>query len=267
MPTLKLGKVAITTGGVYDPSRTYDKLVMVTHNYQSWVSNAEVPMGMYPGDDNGYWQLVSARGEQGIQGPQGIQGERGPQGPQGETGPQGEVGPQGPQGEQGIQGPQGIQGNSGYTGAADELEVVNNLETDNAIAALSAKMGKELGTKVAQLDQEWQSIKDANFNVVVNPHIEAVDMVGQTAATIEPDKYYIFGVVASLAVGFAPSAEGKVGNYAFQFTSPAEVATSLSLPIEAKFPIESGSALQIKPNTTYQISVLNGLAIATSWEV
>ena len=109
MPTLKLGKVAITTGGVYDPSRTYDKLVMVTHNYQSWVSNAEVPTGMYPGDDNGYWQLVSARGEQGIQGPQGIQGERGPQGPQGETGPQGEVGPQGPQGEQGIQGPQGIQ--------------------------------------------------------------------------------------------------------------------------------------------------------------
>lgn len=132
--------------------------------------------------------------------------------------------------------------------------------------AITEQVAKQ-NEKLAQLDQEWQSIKDANFNVVVNPHIEAVDMVGQTAATIEPDKYYIFGVVASLAVGFAPSAEGKVGNYAFQFTSPAEVATSLSLPIEAKFPIESGSALQIKPNTTYQISVLNGLAIATSWEV
>ena len=121
--------------------------------------------------------------------------------------------------------------------------------------------------KLAQLDQEWQEIKDANFNVFVNPHIEVVDMGGQTAATIEPDKYYIFGVVYSLAVGFAPAAEGKVGNYAFQFTSPAEVSTSLSLPIEAKFPIESGSALQIKPNTIYQISVLNGLAVATSWEV
>lgn len=266
MPTLKLGKVAITTGGAYDPSRTYDKLVMVTHNYQSWVSNAEVPMGMYPGDDNGYWQLVSARGEQGIQGPQGIQGERGPQGPQGETGPQGEVGPQGPQGEQGIQGPQGIQGNSGYTGAADELEVVNNLETPNAIAALSAAQGWELNKKLAQLDQEWQSIKDANFNVIVNPHVEVVDMGAATAATIEPDKLYIFGEVASLAIGVAAPAAGLAGNYNFIFTSPAEMPTTLSLPIGVKFPKESDSMLKIAANTTYQISILNNLAIATSWE-
>ena len=142
---------------------------------------------------------------------------------------------------------------------------------DSATAVMSQKaiteQVAEQNAKLAQLDQEWQEIKDANFNVFVNPHIEVVDMGGQTAATIEPDKYYIFGVVYSLAVGFAPAAEGNVGNYAFQFTSPAEVSTSLSLPIEAKFPIESGSALQIKPNTIYQISVLNGLAVATSWEV
>ena len=125
----------------------------------------------------------------------------------------------------------------------------------------------EWESKLAQLSQEWQEIRDAEFNVVVNPHIEVVDMGTATAATIEPDKYYIFGEVASLAVGFAPAKLGTIGNYAFQFQTPAEVATTLSLPLGIVFPKESGSALQINPNTIYQISVLNGLAIATSWEV
>lgn len=142
---------------------------------------------------------------------------------------------------------------------------------DSATSVMSQKAITEQvagqNAKLAQLDQEWQEIKDANFNIIVNPHVEVVDMGAATAATIEPDKYYIFGEVASLAVGFAPAAEGKVGNYAFQFTTPAEVATTLSLPLGIKFPKESGSTLQIKPNTTYQISVLNALAIATSWEV
>lgn len=119
--------------------------------------------------------------------------------------------------------------------------------------------------KLAQLDQEWQDIKDANFNVIVNPHVEVVDMGNATAATIEPDKYYIFGEVATLAVGFVAAQEGSIGNYAFQFTSPADTPTTLSLPIGVKFPVESNSVLQIKGGRIYQISVLNGLAIATSW--
>ena len=137
---------------------------------------------------------------------------------------------------------------------------------DASEAEMSA-LNQEVDGKLTQLSQEWQEIKDANFNVVVNPHIEVVDMTGVTAATIEPDKYYIFGEVATLAVGFVAAAEGKVGNYAFQFTTPADVATTLSLPLGVKFPKESGSALQIKPNTIYQISILNGLGVATSWEV
>lgn len=121
--------------------------------------------------------------------------------------------------------------------------------------------------KLAQLDQEWREIKDANFNVIINPHIEKVDMGAVTAATIEPDKYYIFGEVATLAVGLAAAQEGSIGNYAFQFTSPADTPTTLSLPLDVKFPKESDSVLSIKGGRTYQLSILNNLAIATSWEV
>ena len=240
MAKMTLGKVGITLGGVYDATQTYDKLVCVTHDGRSWVSRTAVPAGAVPSETtHRFWQLISERGEQG---------------------------PQGEQGPMGVSGPRGLQGNSGYTGAADELEVVNNLESSNARAALSAKMGMELGIEVTRLSQEWQEIKDANFNVIINPHIEKVEMGAVTAATIEPDKYYIFGEVATLAVGFVAAAEGKVGNYAFQFTSPASSATTLSLPIGVKFPVESDSELIIKPATIYQISVLNGLAVATSWE-
>lgn len=138
--------------------------------------------------------------------------------------------------------------------------------TLNKVPQLEAGI-TEQNEKLAQLSQEWQEVKDANFNVSLNPHVEVVDMTGSTAATIEPDKYYIFGEVATLAVGLVAAQTGYIGNYAFQFTSPADAPTTLSLPIDVKFPVESDSILAIKAGRTYQISILNDLAIATSWEV
>ena len=139
--------------------------------------------------------------------------------------------------------------------------------TGGTLNAVLTEMNEAARSEVTRLSQEWQEVKDANFNVIVNPHIEVVDMTGSTAATIEPDKYYIFGEVATLAVGLIAAQEGSIGNYAFQFTSPADAPTTLSLPIDVKFPKESDSMLSIKANTIYQISILNNLAIATSWEV
>lgn len=138
--------------------------------------------------------------------------------------------------------------------------------TGGTLNAVLTEMNEAARSEVTRLSQEWQEIKDANFNVIINPHIEVVDMIGQTAATIEPDKYYVFGEVSSLAVGFAPAVDGTIGNYAFQFTSPADAPTTLSIPMGVKFPKESGSALQIEGNTIYQISIVNNLAVAISWE-
>lgn len=115
--------------------------------------------------------------------------------------------------------------------------------------------------KLAQLDQEWQEVKDANFNVVLDPHIEKIDMKGVTAATIEPDKYYDFGEVPTLAVGFAAGAAGYASQYAFQFRCPADVATTLSMPIGVIFS-ETPSVVAGK---IYQVSVVEGLAILTAW--
>ena len=130
MAKMTLGKVGITLGGVYDAEKTYDKLVCVTHDGRSWVSRTNVPTGAVPSETtHRFWQLISERGEQG---------------------------PQGEQGPMGVSGPRGLQGNSGYTGAANELEVVNNLESSNARAALSAKMGMELGIEVTRLSAEIQ---------------------------------------------------------------------------------------------------------------
>lgn len=240
----KLGKVGMTLGGSWDATRQYDKLTCVLHNGVSWSSRVVVPAGVEPSEANYvYWQKVSERGEQGPEGPRGLIGLTGLRGPQ---------------------------GNSGYTGAADELEVVNNLETDNAIAALSAKMGKELGTKVAQLDQDWNAlkkqIKDAVLEVEVAPHIEVVAVSGG-AAILQPDKIYDFGEVATLAVGFEPPLEGNAANYAFQFKSPASAPTTITMPDSVVFPVESDSMFNVKAGRTYQVTILNNLAVATSWEV
>lgn len=212
-------------------------------------------------------------GPRGPEGPQGPQGVQGPQGIQGEVGPQGETGPQGEQGEQGeqgIQGERGPQGNSGYQGAAGELEVVNDLVSDKPTAALSAAQGKILDAKLAQLDQEWQGlqeqIQDAVLKVEVAPHIEVVAVSGG-AAILQPDKLYDFGEVANLAIGFEAPLEGKAANYAFQFKSPLDAPTTITMPDSIIFPVESESMFQVTPGRTYQVTILNNLAAATSWEV
>lgn len=236
----KLGKVGMTLEGSWDATRQYDKLTCVLHNGVSWSSRVVVPAGVEPSEANYvYWQKVSERGEQGPEGPRGLIG---------------------------LTGPRGLQGNSGYTGAADELEVVNNLETNNAIAALSAAQGWELNKKLAQLDQEWQELKDKNFTIEVQPHI-SVENVSGGAAILQPDKLYNFGEVATLAVGFEPPMEGKAANYAFQFKSPASAPTTITMPDSVVFPVESDSMFNVKAGRTYQVTILNNLAVATSWEV
>ena len=122
--------------------------------------------------------------------------------------------------------------------------------------------------KLAQLDQEWQgvkdSIQDAVLEVEVAPHIEVI-AVSSGAAILQPDKLYDFGEVANLAIGFEAPIEGKAANYAFQFKSPADAPTTITMPDSVVFPEDSDSRFIIKAARTYQVTILNGLAAATSW--
>lgn len=145
---------------------------------------------------------------------------------------------------------------------------------DSATSVMSQKAITEQvvgqNEKLAQLDQEWnalkEQIKDAVLKVEVAPHIEVVTIEGG-AAILEPDKFYDFGEVATLAVGFEAPLEGKAANYAFQFKSPASAPTTITMPDSVVFPVESDSMFNVKAGRTYQVTILNGLAVATSWEV
>jgi hypothetical protein len=141
--------------------------------------------------------------------------------------------------------------------------------TEAEMSALNAATDE----KLAQLDQEWQGVKDQIEDSVlevvtqVQPYIHKVVVEGG-AAILEPDKLYLFGVVPQIALDFAPVAdESRVAVYAFQFTSPADAATTITMPDYIKFPKESDSMFSIKANTTYQVNIVEGLAVATSWEV
>lgn len=135
--------------------------------------------------------------------------------------------------------------------------------------AITEQVAKQ-NEKLAQLDQEWQgvknSIQDAVLKVEVAPHIEVVAVNGG-AAILQPDKLYDFGEVSQLLVGFESPLEGKAANYAFQFKSPASAPTTITMPDSVVFPVESDSMFSVKAGRTYQVTILNGLAVATSWEV
>lgn len=140
----------------------------------------------------------------------------------------------------------------------------------DGIEAEMSALNQETDEKVAQLSQEWQGVKDsiqgAVLKVEVAPHIEVVTIEGG-AAILQPDKLYDFGEVATLAVGFEPPLEGKAANYAFQFKCPNDSKTTITMPDSVVFPVESDSMFNIKAGRTYQVTILNGLAVATSWEV
>lgn len=145
---------------------------------------------------------------------------------------------------------------------------------DSATSVMSQKAITEQvagqNEKLAQLDQAWNALKeqiqDAVLKVEVAPHIEVVAVSGG-AAILQPDKLYDFGEVANLAIGFEAPIEGKAANYAFQFKSPADAPTTITMPDSVVFPIESDSMFNVKAGRTYQVTILNNLASASSWEV
>lgn len=85
-----------------------------------------------------------------------------------------------------------------------------------------------------------------------------------TMVTIEPNKLHIWGVVSSLTLGFADGPLGQVAEYKFQFSCPANSATALTLPNGVKWMNDDN--LEPEPNWTYQVSIVNNLAIYAGWE-
>lgn len=103
--------------------------------------------------------------------------------------------------------------------------------------------------------QEVENLLDriAKTNKVVNQ--------SATTATIQPNVLNVWGEVASLDITLAtPSDTSIVNEYMVQFTSGA-TATQLVLPDT----IEWMSEPTINANATYQLSIINNLAIIGEW--
>ena len=80
-----------------------------------------------------------------------------------------------------------------------------------------------------------------------------------TTFTLTPNTFHVWDEVASLTLTLGSETAGVANEYVFQFTS-GSTATSLTLPDDIKW--ANDSAPTIAENMIYQISVLNGLAVA-----
>lgn len=97
-----------------------------------------------------------------------------------------------------------------------------------------------------------------------NSKYQCMPIVQQTEAsvTIQPDVCNVWGEVAALTVDLAAGEDGYVHEYVIWFVSGA-TATTLSLPTTVKFPTE----LTIEANTMYEISIVNGGALAIGYPI
>lgn len=93
----------------------------------------------------------------------------------------------------------------------------------------------------------------------------ALQMIEQTdtTVTIKPNVLNVWGAVSSLTIGFESGSAGRVNEYMIQFSCPENSATILNLPSSVRW---VDGALEPEAGYTYQISVVNNLAVYAEWE-
>lgn len=94
----------------------------------------------------------------------------------------------------------------------------------------------------------------------------SMQMIQQTDTTlaINPNVLNVWGTVSSLAISFNAGASGAVNEYMIQFTCPSNAGTTLVLPSSVKW--MNGDELEPEAGWTYQVSIVNNLAVYAGWE-
>lgn len=110
--------------------------------------------------------------------------------------------------------------------------------------------------KLAQLDQEWNAIKYADFTL--NPNIEKV-VLTESEVTLEPGKYYTWETpMAYLDIALIPpTLPNYVGKYIFSFTCPLNAPTYLNLPVGMVW----NGVPDFKAGDTYLVFIYDNIAI------
>lgn len=107
----------------------------------------------------------------------------------------------------------------------------------------------------AQKQQARENIGAAGINDITGMQV-INHGTGDTTFALTPNKFHVWGEVASLTLTFATGEVGYIQEYIFQFTS-GSTATTLNLPSSVKW-ITSNT---VEANKTYQVSILNSLAV------
>lgn len=139
----------------------------------------------------------------------------------------------------------------------------NGTVSASKITAETLKAYLDSGHEITIGNDGYFYIGGVKTNVEVQG-IPIIQHTFDTMVTIEPNKLHIWGAVSSLTLGFADGPLGQVAEYMFQFSSPANSAAALTLPNGVKW--MNGDNLEPEPNWTYQVSIVNNLAVYSGWE-
>lgn len=124
----------------------------------------------------------------------------------------------------------------------------------NNIANFLVLYRNGLGTKAltdnGQYAEFAKPVKEISFN-------EGVGLY-----SIKPNTYYKYGTYTKLTITLAAEESGIINEYMFEFAS-GSTPTTLSVPDTVKW--SGGSAPTIEASKTYQVSIVNNLALIASF--
>lgn len=180
------------------------------------------------------------------------------------SGLKGEPGKQGTQGIPGVKGDKGEPGTNGKDGKTPAIEATATIA--NTTGAPSVKVTKSekadstsfsfafSGLKGERGEQGAQGLKGDKGDSGI---MSSVLIEGATPTqSISPNKFYKFESVTTLTITFSPETPNVLNEYMFQFTS-GETATVLNMPDSVRWIGDH----TIEPNKTYQVSIVNNLAV------
>lgn len=180
------------------------------------------------------------------------------------SGLKGEPGKQGTQGIPGVKGDKGEPGTNGKDGKTPAIEATATIA--NTTGTPSVKVTKSentdstsfsfafSGLKGERGEQGTQGLKGDKGDSGI---MSSVLIEGATPTqSISPNKFYKFESVTTLTITFSPETPNVLNEYMFQFTS-GETATVLNMPDSVRWIGDH----TIEPNKTYQVSIVNNLAV------
>ena len=180
------------------------------------------------------------------------------------SGLKGEPGKQGTQGIPGVKGDKGEPGTNGKDGKTPAIEATATIA--NTTGTPSVKVTKSentdstsfsfafSGLKGERGEQGAQGLKGDKGDSGI---MSSVLIEGATPTqSISPNKFYKFESVTTLTITFSQETPNVLNEYMFQFTS-GETATVLNMPDSVRWIGDH----TIEPNKTYQVSIVNNLAV------